>query len=269
MTENHPTHKTYAVRLQVPSLDIELQLRVQTPTMIGRSDSSSEFEPDVDLEPWEAHKSGVSRRHMMLIPIDDTLLAKDLGTVNGSRINGEVLQPHVVYPLADGDEITLGELVMNIRYHVVTPMSEWEDKRPASETKTTPLESALALDSGSHAPRPAPRLPDNLSIEEADTTIDDHVQHHSTSFDVDQYLEEMPDVRSAAKILKNIVINKEITPRMLVYISEHAVQHAEWKKNRRLAVLKTACDFGYVARDNAELMQAERVKNKYRIGYID
>jgi hypothetical protein len=51
---------------------------------------------------------GVSRRHAVLQRAEDGLWLVDLGSTNGTRCNGAVLEAHVQVPLRPGDEVTLG-----------------------------------------------------------------------------------------------------------------------------------------------------------------
>ena len=52
---------------------------------------------------------GVSRRQAMLLRRPDgTLLVRDLGSANGTRLNGADLTPGADAPLADGDRIGIG-----------------------------------------------------------------------------------------------------------------------------------------------------------------
>ncbi len=87
-----------------------------TRTVFGRVDSTSPARPDIDLTPYGALENGVSRIHAAICRNDDTLTIIDMGSANGTHLNGQRLvrdQPRV---LRDGDEIRLGKLVTHIYF---------------------------------------------------------------------------------------------------------------------------------------------------------
>ncbi len=75
--------------------------------LIGRSREESDHHVD---------DSNVSRKHAMLIKNDDCYSFKDIGSVNGSKINEADLVPYKLYELKPDDVITLGGL--SFRYRV-------------------------------------------------------------------------------------------------------------------------------------------------------
>jgi len=50
----------------------------------------------------------VSRRHLRIFYDGKTVFVEDLGSTNGTRINGEKLRPHEKYVAKNGDEIIIG-----------------------------------------------------------------------------------------------------------------------------------------------------------------
>jgi hypothetical protein len=88
-----------------------LPLTVAAPVTLGRTGPREVAEPDfTDLTPYNAHQHGVSRAHCLLRRRDRCLLVTDLGSTNGTYLNGELLLPHRDYVLADGDHLVLGSL---------------------------------------------------------------------------------------------------------------------------------------------------------------
>jgi hypothetical protein len=70
----------------------------------------------VNLESFKGHEAGVSRRHAAIHRNDDDqIVLVDLGSTNGTTLNGDVLEPLQEYLLKDGDEIRLGNLGLVIR----------------------------------------------------------------------------------------------------------------------------------------------------------
>jgi hypothetical protein len=85
-------------------------------TVLGRMDNSSPQQPDFDLTPFGALEKGVSRIHAAIYRNDDTLTIVDLGSANGTHLNGQRLVPDQPRVLRDGDEIRLGKLVAHIYF---------------------------------------------------------------------------------------------------------------------------------------------------------
>ncbi len=82
--------------------------------IIGRSTKGSVLSPDIDLTNKQASDLGVSRLHLS-IRFDaehNAVLVADLGSANGSYINGQRMMPKEVRVLRHGDELRLGKLVL-------------------------------------------------------------------------------------------------------------------------------------------------------------
>jgi len=82
--------------------------------IIGRSTKGSVLAPDIDLTNRQASDLGVSRLHLS-IKFDaehEAVLVADLGSANGSFINGQRMMPKEVRVLRHGDELRLGKLVL-------------------------------------------------------------------------------------------------------------------------------------------------------------
>ena len=91
-------------------------LAPQDETTLGRADAAQPPQPVLDLTPFGAQEKGVSRRHAAIIRGDETLTLIDLGSVNGTHLNGQRLIPNQPRVLRDGDEIRLGKLVCHIYF---------------------------------------------------------------------------------------------------------------------------------------------------------
>ena len=75
--------------------------------LIGRYDSVTGHRPEVDLTD-EDNNRNVSRRHARLLYKDATFyIAEEIGTMNGTYINGNRIPTGVLTPIQDGDEVTL------------------------------------------------------------------------------------------------------------------------------------------------------------------
>lgn len=72
--------------------------------LIGRRSDSEDIHPEIVIS-----DPGISRRHLRILRAPDgSLAALDLGSMNGTRLNGAALEPNVPTPLREGDEVTLG-----------------------------------------------------------------------------------------------------------------------------------------------------------------
>jgi hypothetical protein len=82
--------------------------------ILGRRDPTTGGMPDVDLTAYAGYRMGVSRRHAAIRLQDKHLHLSDLGSSNGTFINGTRLSAHRPYQLRDGDEVRLGQMVMKL-----------------------------------------------------------------------------------------------------------------------------------------------------------
>jgi hypothetical protein len=81
---------------------------------LGRVSEGQPIIPDIDLTPYKAYEAGVSRMHASVRSLDDQVMVTDLGSANGTRINGRQISPHIPYPIKHGDILTLGKFKIQI-----------------------------------------------------------------------------------------------------------------------------------------------------------
>jgi pSer/pThr/pTyr-binding forkhead associated (FHA) protein len=81
---------------------------------IGRVTDGQPILPDVDLSVYEAYSQGVSRLHASLKVSNSRVYITDLGSSNGTRVNGQKIMSHVDYPLNHGDVIALGKFKIQV-----------------------------------------------------------------------------------------------------------------------------------------------------------
>jgi len=91
-----------------------LGLLVNRSAVMGRG-SANNNEPYFSLESFDAFKKGVSRRHVLLEPKQDQLLLIDLASTNGTKLNGERLNPGEPVMLSDGAVLAVGRMVLGVR----------------------------------------------------------------------------------------------------------------------------------------------------------
>jgi hypothetical protein len=91
-----------------------LHLSGQNEFTLGRIADGQPILPDVDLSPYEAFSQGVSRLHSALKLNNQRVFITDLGSSNGTRVNGQKIMPNVDYPLNHGDVVALGKFKIQI-----------------------------------------------------------------------------------------------------------------------------------------------------------
>lgn len=85
-------------------------------TIFGRADANNTVKPDVDLTPYGAVDMGVSRQHAAIEISEETVMLLDVGSANGTFLNGQRLLPNQQRVLRDGDEVRFGKLVAHIYF---------------------------------------------------------------------------------------------------------------------------------------------------------
>jgi len=91
---------------------VKLDVSLESDAMIGRGETAPDF---VDLSAYNAEALGVSRRHAVLRPTDTEILVLDLGSTNGTQLNGQPIEISTPHGLNDGDLLTLGSLEWVVR----------------------------------------------------------------------------------------------------------------------------------------------------------
>lgn len=81
-----------------------------------RSPIADDPQPDIDLNPFGAEDLGVSRRHIRLKHKNYLTYIIDLGSSNGTWLNGKRLSGPAERLLRNGDELRLGKLTLIIRF---------------------------------------------------------------------------------------------------------------------------------------------------------
>jgi pSer/pThr/pTyr-binding forkhead associated (FHA) protein len=103
--------------------------------------------PSVDLLNYGAAEKGVSRQHAMIMLTRGSYFLQDLGSTNGTWLNGNRLLPYRAHELNPGDQIRLGQLKLHIYFHaaptagtaqVITLKVDQLSGAPPSEPVLTP-----------------------------------------------------------------------------------------------------------------------------------
>lgn len=105
------------LRLEIEGGPEPIVFKPKPETIFGRRDPATGAMPDVDLTPFAGYRMGVSRRHAAIRQGEEqSLNIWDLGSSNGTYLNGQKLSAHRPYRLHDGDELRLGQMVIRIRF---------------------------------------------------------------------------------------------------------------------------------------------------------
>jgi hypothetical protein len=105
------------VRLFIQDSGREVEFTLAKEVSVGRLDPATATFPDIDLTTDGALEKGVSRRHAKITRKGAEVFLEDLGSVNGTLLNGKRLTPYLPHVLSDEDEIRVGRLFMRI--HIV------------------------------------------------------------------------------------------------------------------------------------------------------
>src|SRR5215211_1120013 len=94
-----------------------LPLASRNEFILGRLTEDAPILPDIDLTPYRASASGVSRLHAVIKRKRNRVMVMDLSSSNGTYINGRRIQPDVDERLKHGDILALGTLQIQILLH--------------------------------------------------------------------------------------------------------------------------------------------------------
>ncbi len=105
------------VKIEVKGATTPLLLTVTDDAVIGRRDPTSHSSPELDLTPYGGYQMGISRRHAVLRLADNHLEVIDLGSRNGTFLDGIRLKAHQPTRLHDSSELRLGKIVLMLKIH--------------------------------------------------------------------------------------------------------------------------------------------------------
>ncbi|GAC1356403.1 MAG: protein kinase [Herpetosiphon sp.] len=84
------------------------------PCRIGRRDPSQNHYPELDLADYD--RGHASRRHAVIERRGGQFVLTDVGSINGTLLNNNLLPPHRAQALHAGDVITIGDVRMQFEY---------------------------------------------------------------------------------------------------------------------------------------------------------
>ncbi|NJC97973.1 MAG: hypothetical protein C3F07_08080 [Anaerolineales bacterium] len=91
-----------------------LPLGTRNEFTLGRLSEGQPIMPDIDLTPYQAYASGVSRLHAVVKREAERVVVMDLGSSNGTYLNGRRINPHMEEEIKHGDVIALGKLKIQV-----------------------------------------------------------------------------------------------------------------------------------------------------------
>lgn len=117
-TEYDVTKRTgpLSIRLKIGNNQREVEVNLAKPAYLGRLDPTSDVFPDVNLTPDGGLERGVSRRHARILERDGSVAIEDLGSINGTFVNGKRLAPYLPEILHHGDQLQIGKLPITLEF---------------------------------------------------------------------------------------------------------------------------------------------------------
>ena len=93
-----------------------IEIPEQNEFTIGRFVEGQVITPDVDLNNYDAYDMGISRVHatIRINTKKNTIFVVDLGSANGSSVNGYEIPANSEVPLNHGDVLSLGKFNMKV-----------------------------------------------------------------------------------------------------------------------------------------------------------
>src|SRR5215218_3885405 len=93
------------ITLQIMNSGRRIKLDIADDLLIGRKDNARGIFPDVDLGLDGGYDAGVSRRHATLSYKEGSYTIEDLGSANGTFVNGRRLAPQTPTTIEHSDEL--------------------------------------------------------------------------------------------------------------------------------------------------------------------
>ncbi len=124
--EAHPTSELFIekpapihgeevhLRLEIQGWADPLAITFKIEAVIGRKDPMLGFTPEIDLTSYGGYQMGISRKHAVIRRKGDQLELVDLGSRNGTFLNGKKLDSGESALLTHHDEIRLGKIIMTL-----------------------------------------------------------------------------------------------------------------------------------------------------------
>lgn len=104
------------LRLYVRGFPDPITLDLTDMAVVGRSDPQSRILLAARLDEYGALEAGVSRQHAAFLADRQFIKVMDMGSSNGTYLNGRKLAAFAPHILRDGDELRLGNLPVRVHF---------------------------------------------------------------------------------------------------------------------------------------------------------
>jgi pSer/pThr/pTyr-binding forkhead associated (FHA) protein len=108
---------TGSITLRIRDAQTPIKIDTSRRLILGRVNNRNPRRPDVDLTAYRAFEKGVSCNHAILHREGEYLMLSDLGSTNGTFVNGQRLTPHEPHVIKNGDQIRLGNLISTVTFN--------------------------------------------------------------------------------------------------------------------------------------------------------
>jgi|SRR5581483_3469309 hypothetical protein len=105
--------KKHEVAVYISDMEEPLIIPLTRDVLLGRYGGLDQ-QPPIDLAAFQGLEHGVSRRHALLRRFGPDVAIVDLGSTNGTWLNGIRIQPHQPVILRSGDRLLLARLPIQI-----------------------------------------------------------------------------------------------------------------------------------------------------------
>ena len=105
-----------SIHLQICSTKRIVETPLIHTLVLGRLDPANNVFPEIDLSEDSGMEQGVSRKHAQ-IKREGRVLVEDMGSLNGTFINGRRLAAYYPEELHHGDQLQLGKLLIDVTLH--------------------------------------------------------------------------------------------------------------------------------------------------------
>lgn len=103
-----------ALYFEIQGADTLMKVDLIDEITVGRRDPNVAQIPELDLSSHAAYQLGISRRHALIRRVGDRLEIFDLGSKNGTKVNGKPVSPDQPVKLSNGDEISIGRMTLRL-----------------------------------------------------------------------------------------------------------------------------------------------------------
>ena len=111
------------LRLRIRNTGRVVEAPLDKTIHLGRLDPGSDSLPEVDFSQDDGLDNGVSRRHARILVRAGHVVVQDLGSINGTAVNGQRLAPYLSEELHNGDQLQLGKIMVEVE------LSRWESSQ--------------------------------------------------------------------------------------------------------------------------------------------